>query len=133
MFFYIYYVLVDLCALYVFTFSTSNREDCEPLLSPITTTKSISAIQTITKSMSLGENALIIKIYHTCHLTFWKMGYSALNLEQANCCASSLVPGSCFKNWLQGKAKTSKPEFQLKYILHCRMYRITNIVKGVQT
>jgi hypothetical protein len=37
------------------------------------------------------------------------MGYSALKRVQANCTISSFVPGSCPPNWLQGKARISKP------------------------
>lgn len=48
-------------------------------------------------------------------VTFWKMGYSALNLEQANCSASWLVPGSWYKNWLHGNANISKPDTQYHY------------------
>lgn len=44
------------------------------------------------------------------HHTFPKMGYSALNLVQANSSACWLDPGSCFKNWLHGKASISRPE-----------------------
>lgn len=52
-------------------------------------------------------------------ITFWNIGYSALYRVQANSCTSWLVVGSCFKNWLHGNAKISRPEISQKHMVNC--------------
>lgn len=61
---------------------------------------------TLFTHMSTLPNYLLKKHYQTLS----KIGNSALNLVQTNCLISWFDPGSCMPNWLQGKARTSRPE-----------------------
>lgn len=56
-----------------------------------------------------NKYAIFLKILPSSVITLSKTGNSALNMEHTVSCISSLVPGSCPANWLQGNAKISNP------------------------
>lgn len=52
---------------------------------------------------------LLFFLFHSSGITLSKIGNSALNMVHAASRISSLLPGSCPRNWLQGNAKISNP------------------------